>query len=52
MIPIILFDVVFMVKTIKNPDKTPEIFGIKLFSIVSDSMNPIIKKNDIAIIKL
>ena len=40
-----------MIKTIKNPNETPDVFGIKTFTIISGSMEPNISINDLVIIK-
>lgn len=50
-VPFIIYDVIFIIKTISNPNKTPDIMGIKTFSIVSESMQPTINVNDIVIVK-
>ncbi len=50
-IPIIIYDIFLIVQTIINPDKTPDVFGIKTFSIVSGSMEPTINIDDIVIVK-
>jgi len=51
MIPIIIYDLFLIIQTIKNPEDTPDIFGIKTFSIISGSMRPTININDIIIVK-
>ena len=51
MIPIIIYDLFLIIQTIKNPEDTPDIFGIKTFSIISGSMRPTINVNDIIIVK-
>ena len=50
-IPIILYDVILIIKTIINPSVTPDFLGIKTFSIVSGSMKPTINIDDIIIVK-
>ena len=50
-IPIILYDIFIIIQAIINPNKTPDFFGYKSFSIVSGSMEPTININDIVIIK-
>lgn len=50
-IPIVLYDIYLIVQTRINPEKTPNIFGIKTFTIISGSMAPTINVNDIIIIK-
>ena len=49
-IPIILYDMFLIVKTLINPKETPDLFGIKTFSIISQSMEPTINKHDIVIV--
>jgi len=39
-------------QTIINPNKTPDFFGYKTFYIVTGSMEPTIKINDIVIVKV
>ena len=50
-IPILLWNLIITVKILQNPDKTPSIFGIKTFCIISGSMEPTLQINDIIIIK-
>ena len=50
-IPIIIYDVFLIIQTIIKPGNTPDIFGYKTFTIISNSMEPTIKKNDIIIVK-
>lgn len=50
-IPIIIYDMFLIAQTIINPNKTPDFFGYKTFSIVTGSMEPTIKINDIIIVK-
>ena len=50
-IPIILYDIFLIAQTIINPNKTPDFFGYKTFSIVTGSMEPTIKVDDIVIVK-
>ena len=50
-IPIILYDMFLIIQTWVSPNSTPNMFGIKTFSIISGSMEPTIKKNDIVIVK-
>ncbi len=51
LIPIIIYDLLLIVQTAINPTVTPSIFGIKTFQIISGSMEPEIKVNDVVIIK-
>ncbi len=50
-IPIIIYDVILIVKSLINPNVTPDFLGIKTFSIVSGSMRPTIDIDDIIIVK-
>ena len=50
-IPIILYDMFLIIQTIINPETTPDVFGIKTFSIISGSMEPTINIDDIVIVK-
>ena len=50
-IPIILYDVFLIIQTIIKPGITPDIFGYKTFTIISRSMEPIINKDDVIIVK-
>lgn len=50
-LPIILWDLSIIVQTIQNPNKTPSVFGIKTFCIISGSMEPNIQINDVVLIK-
>lgn len=51
LLPIILWELIIVIKTIKNPNETPDVFGIKTFTIISGSMEPNISVNDFVIIK-
>ena len=51
LLPIILWELIIVIKTIKNPNETPDVFGIKRFTIISGSMEPNISVNDLVIIK-
>ena len=51
LLPIILWELIIVIKTIKNPNETPDVFGIKTFTIISGSMEPNISVNDLVIIK-
>ena len=48
-VPIILYDIILISQTIINPYKTPSFFGYKTFNIISGSMEPEIKINDVVI---
>ena len=50
-IPIIIFDMFLITQTIINPNKTPDFFGYKTFNIVTGSMEPTIKVDDIVVVK-
>lgn len=50
-IPILLFNFILIFQSILYPDKIPEIFGYKVFVIVSKSMQPTIKVGDAIFIK-
>ena len=50
-IPIIIYDLMIMAQLAVNPNATPNIFGIKLFSIVSGSMEPEISKGDVILVE-
>ena len=50
-IPIIIYDLILISQTIVNNDETPDIFGIKTFSIISGSMSPTINVNDLIVVK-
>lgn len=51
LLPIILWELIIVIKTIINPNETPDVFGIKTFTIISGSMEPNIYVNDLVIIK-
>ena len=50
-IPIIIYDLFLIIETNINPKSTPSFLGFKTFSIVSGSMEPTIKINDVVIVK-
>lgn len=50
-LPIIIANIVMIVKTFINPHEIPDFFGYKNFIIVSGSMNPTIKIGDAIITK-
>lgn len=47
---IILVNAILVIKSINNPNKTPDIFGKKAFVIISGSMIPKIQVGDIVIV--
>lgn len=47
---IILANIILIYKSIKNPNKTPDLFGKKAFVIISGSMIPEIQIGDIVIV--
>ena len=51
LIPILIWNVTILIQTIQNPNETPSVFGIKIFCIISGSMEPNINVNDVVIIK-
>jgi len=51
LIPIIVFNLVLIIKSFVNPNKTPDFFGYKSFVIVSGSMEETIKKGDAIFVK-
>lgn len=50
-LPIIVWNLSMTIQMILNPYETPSMFGIKIFCIVSGSMEPSISVNDLVIIK-
>ena len=50
-IPIIIYDMILIVQSIIKPNVTPSIFGIKTFTIISNSMNPTFEIDDIIFVK-
>ncbi len=50
-IPVIIFNVTLIVKTIIYPNKTPDFLGLKSFVIVSKSMEPTIMIGDAIFVK-
>ncbi len=51
-IAMVAFNILFVSKAIKNPNKTPDLFGIKTFVIISGSMEPNINIGDMVIVKI
>ena len=52
LIPIVLCDLISVFQLLVEPDEHPNIFGYKLYTIISGSMTPTINKNDIIIAKV
>lgn len=50
-LPIIIWNLSMIIQTIQNPYETPSMFGIKIFCIISGSIEPNISVNDLVIIK-
>ena len=50
-LPIIIWNLAIIIQTLQNPNETPSVFGIKIFCIISGSMEPNISINDLVIIK-
>ena len=48
---VILYDMFLIIGTVINPDETPDVLGIKTFSIISGSMEPAISINDIVVVR-
>lgn len=51
LIPIIIFNFTLIIKSFLKPNQTPDFFGYKTFIIVSGSMEPNIKKEDVIFVK-
>lgn len=47
----VFFETAILVKSRINPEITPDLFGIKIYSIISGSMEPEIKINDLIFVK-
>ena len=50
-IPIIIYNLILIIKYINNPYKTPDFFGFKTYEIISRSMENTINKNDVIVVK-
>ena len=50
-IPIIIYNIVLMVKSMINPNKIPSFLGMKSLVIISESMEPTIMPNDAIFVK-
>ena len=48
---IIIYNATLMIKSIINPNKTPDFWGFKTFVIISESMEPNIMPGDAIIVK-
>lgn len=48
----VIFNVVFIMKAVRHPNKTPDFLGFKTFVIVSGSMKPNIDIGDMVIVKV
>ena len=48
---IIFVNAILVIKSVKNPNKTPDLFGKKAFIIVSGSMIPTIQIGDVVVIQ-
>lgn len=51
LIPILIYNTILIAETIVNPNKTPSIFGIKTYVIISESMKPALEIGDIVLVK-
>ena len=51
MIPVIIYDLALIIQTLINSDITPDLFGIRTYSIISGSMSPTIELDDLIITK-
>ena len=51
MTPILLANIVLIISAAVHPDKIPQIFGIKPVVVLSDSMSPMIHKDDLIFVK-
>ncbi len=51
LIPLLIYNVTLIIKSILKPNKTPDFFGYKTYVIVSGSMEPSLKIGDIVIVK-
>lgn len=50
-IPILVYNIIIIIKYIQNPNRTPNVLGFKTYEIVSKSMENTINKNDVIVIK-
>lgn len=51
-IPILILNISIIYKTIKYPNKIPDVFGYKFFIVLSDSMETTIEKGDLVVVKM
>ena len=51
LVPLLLNNVLLIMQSIINPDKTPSFFGMKMYVIISGSMKPELEIGDIVIVK-
>ena len=51
LIAFIVLETFILIQSKKNPGRTAGVFGVKAFSIISGSMEPIIKLNDVILVK-
>lgn len=51
LLPLLIYNVTLIFKSIINPNKTPDFFGYKTYVIVSGSMEPNLKIGDIVVVK-
>jgi len=51
LLPILLFNVILIISSVAHPDETPQFLGIKPLIVLSDSMAPMIKTNDLIFAK-
>lgn len=51
LIPTILFSLFLMIIELGNSEENPSSFGIKMYTVISESMSPRIKVNDIVLVK-
>ncbi len=50
-VPVILYNLVIIAKSIIEPNRIPSVFGIKMLTVVTGSMEPTINIGDVVIIK-
>lgn len=51
LVPLLIYNVSLLIQAIIEPNKTPALFGIKMYVIVSGSMEPELNIGDIVIVK-
>ncbi|MBQ7452653.1 MAG: signal peptidase I [Clostridia bacterium] len=52
MTPILLTNIILIISAAVHPDQIPQVFGIKPVVVLSDSMSPMIRTNDLVYIKV